>query len=229
MRSRVGSHATPLDAIRSGGLVPLYSSADPDELYRLAELIVGAGIPVMEVTLRAAGVLDAFGELVARVEKDGLPLLVGAGTVLDTASADTAISAGAQFIFSPVVDPEVAVRCREQGVAWIPGCATPTEIHTAMALECAAVKLFPADAIGGPGFLRSVVAVFPDIKAIPSGGVVADPGLLGAWFEAGAVAVAMGSGLFPAEAIAAGDWSDVQRRLDEAVAAVTAAREGMGV
>ena len=229
MRSRVGPHSTPLDAIRSGGLVPLYSSADPQELYRLAELIVGAGIPVMEVTLRTAGVLEAFGELVARVEEDGLPLLVGAGTVLDRASTDTAISAGAQFIFSPVVDPEVAARCREQGVAWIPGCATPTEIHTAMALECAGVKLFPADAIGGPGFLRSVTAVFPDIKPIPSGGVVSDPDVLRDWLEAGAVAVAMGSGLFPRQAIATGDWSEVQRNLDEAVAAVAEAREGMGV
>lgn len=229
MRSRVGPHTTPLDAIRSGGLVPLYSSADPGELYRLAELIAAAGIPVMEVTLRVSGALEALGELAARIEEDGLPLLVGAGTVLDPATVDTAISVGAQFIFSPVVDPEVAARCREQGVAWIPGCATPTEIHTAMALECAAVKLFPADTIGGPGFLRSVTAVLPDIKSIPSGGVVSEPGLLRAWFEAGAVAVAMGSALFPGEAIAAGEWSEVQRRLDGAAAAVAAAREGMGV
>lgn len=215
----------PVDLMRSGGLVPLYASDDSDRLFRLAELIVEAGIPVMEVTLRVPGALEALGRLIGRIEQEGLPLLAGAGTVLSGADTDRAVQAGAGFVFSPIVDPEVAARCRAAGVAWIPGCATPTEVHTAMAHGCSAVKLFPADAIGGPGFLRAVRAVLPAVEAIPSGGVSPDPDALEAWFRAGATAVAMGSRLFPPEAIAAGEWSEVKRRLDTAVSAVTVARE----
>ena len=214
-----------MDAIRSGGLVPLYSSPDPDILYRAAQATVEAGIPVMEVTLRAPGVIDALAQLIARVEADSLPLMVGVGTVLDDGEAKAAIGSGARFIFSPVVSPEVAERCRAEGVAWIPGCATPTEIHTAMELGCSSVKLFPADAIGGPGFLRSVRSVIPTVEAIPSGGVVPEADALEAWFRAGAVAVAVGSWLFPGGAIIGDDWSDVRRRLASAESAVALARE----
>ncbi len=214
-----------LDAIRSGGLVPLYSSPDVDDLYRVAEALVSAGIFVMEVTLRAPGTLEALGPLVQRVASGGLPLMVGAGTVLDAAAAEAAIRAGARFIFSPIVDPAVAARCRADEIAWIPGCATPTEVHTAMTLGCVAVKLFPADAIGGPGFLRSIRSVFPGVRAIPSGGIGPAPDVIEAWFRAGAIAVAMGSELFPGRTATGDDPTELQRRLASAVSAVAAARE----
>ena len=213
-----------LDVIRSGGLVPLYSSPDAGDLYRVAEALAAAGISVMEVTLRAPGTLEALGPLVQRVASGGLPLMVGAGTVLDAAAAEVAIRAGARFIVSPIVHPEVAARCRANQVAWIPGCATPTEVHTAMTLGCTAVKLFPADAIGGPGFLRSIRSVFPDVRAIPSGGIGPDPDAIEAWFRAGAIAVAMGSQLFPGPATG-DDPTELQRRLASAVSAVAVARE----
>lgn len=231
MTSGPSRHATPrhdaLDAMRSAGLVPLYSSPDPDVLYRAAQVIVEAGIPVMEVTLRAPGVVGALAQVIARVGAESLPLLVGAGTVLDVSEAEAAIGAGASFVFSPVVSPDVAALCQAEGVAWIPGCATPTEIHTAMELGCSAIKLFPADTIGGPGFLRSVRSVFPSVEAIPSGGVVPEADVLETWFRAGAVAVAIGSWLFPDRAIVEADWSEVRRRLDSAVSAVAVARARM--
>lgn len=222
-RQAGGGHPV-LRAIEEVGLVPLISSTRHDDLVRAAEIIVEAGLTVMEVTLRAPGALDALGRLIARVDRAGLPLSVGAGTVLDADAARAAAGLGASFVFSPVVGVEVGETCLEHDVAWFPGCATPTEIHTALDLGCDAVKLFPADAIGGPGFLRSVRSVFPELAAIPSGGIGPSADELTAWFRAGASAVGMGSSLFPADAVAAQEWDEVKRRLGSAVSAVRQAR-----
>lgn len=224
----VGSREV-VDAMRTGGLVPLYSSPDPDILFRAAQVTVAAGLPVMEVTLRAPGVIEALAEVIARVEADSLPLLVGAGTVLDNKATKAVIEAGVRFIFAPIMVSEVAERCRAEGVAWIPGCATPTEIHTAMGLGCSAVKLFPADTIGGPRFLKSVRSVMPAVEAIPSGGVVPEVDALEQWFGAGAAAVAIGSWLFPDGEKIGADWSAVARRLESAVSSVAEARQRLAL
>lgn len=213
-----------LVSIRESGLVPLMSSADPDILWQAAEAIVGAGVSVMEIVFRTPGAARAFARLIERAQAAELPLTIGAGTVLDVASADAAIEAGARFVFSPALSAEVGERCETAGVAWFPGCATPTEVNTALELGCDAVKLFPADALGGPGFLRSLRSVFPELSAIPSGGISPTDEELRAWFGAGAVAVGVGSWLFPSAAIAAHDWSEVRRRLTVASAAATSAR-----
>ena len=217
-------HPALASAVTSG-VVPLLASSDADVLWQAANAIVGAGLHVMEVALRGPGVLAALGGLVARIERDGLPLTVGAGTVLDAVSASAAIDAGARFVFSPILTPEVGVRCRSEDVAWFPGCATPTEVHTALELGCEAVKLFPVDLLGGPPFLRALRSVFGDFAAIPSGGIDPQPEALVEWFGAGAVAVGAGSSLFPRETIEAGDWDGIGRRLAAAARAVTLARD----
>lgn len=204
--------------------MPLLTSSDPDVLWQAANAIVEAGLEVMEVALRESGVLPALGELIERVEQSGLPLTVGAGTVLDVESAAAAADAGARFVFSPVLTPAVGSLCLSADVAWFPGCATPTEVHTALELGCDAVKLFPADLIGGARFLRSLRSVFGDLTAIPSGGVDPKSDDLGEWFDAGAVAVGAGSSLFPGGALAAGDWDEIGRRLTSAAEAVASAR-----
>ncbi len=221
----VGDHPHPaLVAVGESGVVPLMSSADPEVLWRAANAIVDSGLAVMEVVFRSRGAEEALAELVARAESARLPLTIGAGTVLDVAAADAAIAAGAQFVFAPTLSPAVGERCRAGGVAWFPGCATPTEVQTALEHGCDAVKLFPADTLGGPGFLRSLRSVFGSVQAIPSGGVVPDTDELRAWFAQGAVAVGVGSWLFPSGSIASGDWDEVGRRLAAASAAVASAR-----
>lgn len=219
-----GSKHPSVVAIEKAGLVPLVSSTDPDDLWRAAEAVFEAGLTVLEVTLRAPGALDALGLLVDRVDRAGLSLSIGAGTVLEPATAEAAIGLGARFVFSPVLGPEVGETCLEHDVAWFPGCASPTEIHTALDLGCDAVKLFPADAIGGPAFLRSVRSVFPELPAIPSGGIGPSSDEISAWYRAGAIAVGMGSSLFPVDAVAADDWEEVKRRLGSAVSAIREAR-----
>ena len=214
-----------LASVVKSGVVPLLASSDAHVLWQGANAIVDAGILVMEVALREPGVLPALAELIVQVEKSDLPLTVGAGTVLDVASAEAAIDCGAKFVFSPVLSPDVGARCLSTEVAWFPGCATPTEVHTALELGCDAVKLFPVDLLGGPPFLRALKSVFGGFAAIPSGGIDPQPEALAEWFGAGAVAVGAGSSLFPHDAIAAGDWDGVGRRLAAAARAVTLTRD----
>lgn len=221
----VPSINTVLESIERSGVVPLLASSDFDVLWQAGNAVVEAGFEVMEVALREPGVLPALGRLIERVEQSALPLTVGAGTVLDVESAATAADAGARFMFSPVLTPGVGALCLSAHVAWFPGCATPTEVHTALELGCNAVKLFPSDLIGGPRFLRALRSVFGDLPAIPSGGIDPQSDDLGAWFDAGAVAVGAGSSLFPAGALAAGDWDGIGRRLAAARRAVTRARD----
>lgn len=217
-----------LAAARESGIVPLMSSADPDVLWRAAEAIVEAGLGIMEVVFRAPGTARALARVIERAQEAGLPLTIGAGTVLSVTAADAAIGAGARFVFSPALSGEVGSRCIAAGVAWFPGCATPTEVHTALELGCDAVKLFPADALGGPGFVRSLRSVFPAMNPIPSGGIVPTEEELRAWFRAGAVAVGVGSWLFPSDAAGSHDWSEVSRRLATASTAVSSARVEAG-
>ncbi len=216
-------HAALVSVERSG-VVPLLTSSDPDVLWKAANAIVDAGLEVMEIALREDGVLEALGQLIRRIDDSGLPLTVGAGTVLDVPSAAAAIDAGARFVFSPVLTPDVGAWCLAREVAWFPGCATPTEVNTALELGCDAVKLFPSDLLGGPQFLRALTSVFGDFPAIPSGGIDPRAGDVEAWFGAGAVAVGAGSSLFPRAALAAGDWDEIGRRLASAAQAVAAAR-----
>lgn len=212
-----------LELFRSDGIVPLFGSGDPDEVARAADAVAEAGLATLEVTLRAPGALDALGRVAARVERPGRTVVVGAGTVLDPEVADAAIDAGARFVFSPTVSAAIAERCRRRGVPYLPGCATPTEIHEALRLGCDTVKLFPATTIGGPAFLQAVRPVFPGVRAIPTGGVVPEVEVLRAWYGAGADAVGLGSWLFPS-AVDGTDWERARARLRTAVASVAAAR-----
>lgn len=225
MTSTVSFPHPAVEAIQKSGVVPLLASSDPEVLWRAANAIVESGFNVLEVALRGRGVLDALEKMVERVDADGLPLTIGAGTVLDGATAAAAVDVGARFVFSPVLTPAVGATCRSADAAWFPGCATPTEVQTALELGCDAVKLFPADLIGGPRFLRALRSVFGGVQAIPSGGIDPRPGHLDEWFDAGAVAVGAGSSLFPSSALASSDWVEIRRRLDAASAAVAATRE----
>lgn len=214
------TNGDPIVAMDRDGLVVLFSSGDADELYAVARALVDCGLSTFEVTLRAHGSLEALKKLLTRARSEDLPLAIGAGTVLERSQGRAAIEAGARFLFSPVLSEELVQLADESGVPYIPGCATPSEAHRALDLGCDTVKLFPADTIGGPRFVRSLLSVLPQLRCIPSGGIGPDVGALEEWFRSGAKAVAMGSSLFPG-----GDLSGLAQRLDDAVTAVATGRD----
>lgn len=167
------------------------------------------GLELVEVTLTTPGGTEAISEL-------GRSGLVGAGTVLDVADAERAIEAGARFIVSPHSDARIVALCKEAGVWVSQGGATPTEllaIHR-MGADCA--KVFPAEALGGPRFLKLVRDPLPFLQLMPTGGV--DESNLQAYLAAGAAAVGVATCLFDKQAIANRDAEAIAQRASELLA-----------
>jgi 2-dehydro-3-deoxyphosphogluconate aldolase/(4S)-4-hydroxy-2-oxoglutarate aldolase len=169
----------------------------------LASALNDAGIRAIEFTFTIPDVLA----VIERVSASGA--LAGAGTVTDVAQAEAAIEAGARFIVSPVLVPEIVAPCRDRGVPVILAGFTPTEVAAAMRAGADAVKLFPAS-VGGPRYVKDLRGPFPDAQLIPSGGV--DERNARGFLDAGAVAVFAGSGLVPADEAATGDHEAIGRR-----------------
>lgn len=173
-------------AIMDGRVIPVARGLDS----RSAQVMVGAlqagGIDVIEITVEGAGGLEA----IASVSTGDT--LVGAGTVVTTSAAARAVDSGASFLVTPHFDEELLAWATARAVPLIPGAFTPTEIAAAWAHRPPAVKLFPAS-LGGPEYVRSLLAPYPDLVLIPTGGVDADNAA--AFLSAGATAVGVGSWL----------------------------------
>jgi len=208
--------STPLQRIEEVGVVPIIRAPSPDHALRIAEALIEAEMPILEVTFTVPGAAEVIRRL-----RVGYPaLLVGAGTVLDGPTARAAICEGAQFLVSVTAPPDVMSLGPQHGAPVIPGAYTPTEILAALAMGAQVVKLFPAE-LGGPGYLRALRGPLPSLRAFPTGGVSADN--VGEWFAAGAVAVGVGSVLIR-DAAATGDHEGLRRRARELMEAVRAAR-----
>jgi 2-dehydro-3-deoxyphosphogluconate aldolase/(4S)-4-hydroxy-2-oxoglutarate aldolase len=175
--------------IRQAGVIAIIRAKAPDDLIAAVEAIKEGGLNIIEVTLTTP---DALSFIAKAAGHFGDQVLLGAGTVLDPQTARAAISAGAEFIVSPTLNFETIQLCRRYSKTVIPGCFTPSEILTAWEMGADFVKLFPAS-VGGPEYVRAVLAPLPQVALIPTGGVTVET--IGPFLEAGAVAVAAGSSL----------------------------------
>ena len=171
-----------------------------EEVEKLVPASVEGGLCNIEVTMNTAGATDLIR---FTVEAMGARGNVGAGTVTTLQALDEALRAGASFIVTPAVVPDVIQECVKRGVPVMPGAMTPTEILTAWRLGATMVKVFPADQLG-PGHLKAVKAPFPEIPLMPTGGVTVET--LPAFKKAGADAVGVGGPLFDPKQVAAGNW-----------------------
>lgn len=156
------------EKIAAIGVVPVIKLNHPErDAAPLAKALCAGGLPVAEVTFRAAGAAKAIS-----IMKETCPeMLVGAGTVLTTAQIEEARAAGAAFIVSPGFSPRLAETCREQGLPYFPGCTTPTEYQMALEFDLEVLKFFPAEQSGGLAKIKSMSAPFPMFKIMPTGGI----------------------------------------------------------
>lgn len=219
----MSSRSENLASIKACGVVAVLRADRPDALVQVAKAIGRGGIGAVEITMTTPGALDVIGECANRL---GDEILLGAGTVLDPETARAAILAGAEYIVTPTLNPDVITLCRRYDKVIIPGALTPTEILTAW--ECGAdiVKVFPATAVG-PRYFKDVRAPLPQIDLMPTGGVDLDNA--GDFIRAGACAVAVGGNLVDKAAVAAGEWhvlTDTARQYVEVVR--NARQEGGG-
>jgi len=179
---------------------------------------IRGGMRIVELTLTTPGALRIIADLAARDA-----LTVGAGTVLRPAQARAAVDAGARFLVSPIMDPELIALARDLGVPILPGVHTPTEMIAAHRAGAPLLKLFPAPA-GGPVWLRSALAPLPFLRVVPTNGVDLDNAA--AWLRAGAFAVGMTTALFEPAALAARDLLGIESRARALVRAVGAVERG---
>jgi 2-dehydro-3-deoxyphosphogluconate aldolase/(4S)-4-hydroxy-2-oxoglutarate aldolase len=181
---------------------------------RLAEALLRAGIRCQEFTLDSEGALDAL----ASAAQVGA--VVGAGTVLNAEQAEAAIAAGARFLVSPVLEPSVLRVASGSGVPAIPGAMTPTEVRQADRLGAAAVKLFSAR-VFPPRYISDLLAVFPGVRLIPSGGL--NESNSKAYLRAGAHAISSGTTTIPPSAIREGHFSEIESRARQLIAGIRGA------
>jgi 2-dehydro-3-deoxyphosphogluconate aldolase/(4S)-4-hydroxy-2-oxoglutarate aldolase len=181
--------------IREIGILPaIRVHSAPDALFAAGQMFKW-GIPVVELTMTIPGAVEVIAELARTIPE----LIVGAGTVLDLKTAHACIEAGAAFITSPGLNHGIVEYTVRQNVVAIPGALTPTEVMLAHDAGADLIKLFPCSAVGGPAYIRSLRAPFPDVSFIASGGV--DQVTATEFIRAGAIALGIRGELIPPAAI----------------------------
>ena len=190
--------AEVLKSLREIGLVPVLRAESEEQALALAAAIAAGGVTVLEVTMTVPGAI----RVMRRLAEERPDILIGAGTVLDAETARMCILEGAQFVVSPALKIPTIEMCHRYGVAVLPGALTPTEIVTAWEAGADVVKIFPASALGGAKYLKSVKAPLPQVEMIPTGGV--SLATAAEFLEAGAFALGVGADLVDLKAIAKG-------------------------
>ena len=207
--------------VQSIGVVPVIKLNNPDrDAVPLAKALIDGGVPVAEVTFRAAGAAKAI-----KAMHDAYPeMLVGAGTVLTTDQVDEARAAGAQFIVTPGMDPEIVAYCKKVGVQIFPGCTTPTDYHTAYKFGLEVLKFFPAEQSGGIAKIKAMSAPFPMFKVMPTGGISLKN--LADYAKNPVIAACGGSYMVTADLIEGGKWDEITDLCKKSVEIVKEARNG---
>ncbi len=202
------------------GVVPVIKLNHPTrDAAPLAKALIAGGVPVAEVTFRAAGAADAI-----RIMSENFPeMLVGAGTVLTTKQVDEALAAGAKFIVTPGLDPDIVRYCQEKGVTIFPGCTTPTDYHTAYKLGLEVLKFFPAEQSGGLAKIKAMSAPFPMFKVMPTGGISLKN--LADYAASPVICACGGSYMVTADLIENGEWDKITKLCEKSVEIVKEARE----
>jgi 2-dehydro-3-deoxyphosphogluconate aldolase / (4S)-4-hydroxy-2-oxoglutarate aldolase len=211
---------TLLDQLRKSRALAVVRADSIADAAELGHALAAGGIEILELTFTTPSVLTH----VARAAEAGIT--VGVGTVLTADQAFAAVDAGATFLVSPGLRPEVATVALAAGIPVFLGAFTPTEVAAAVDLGSTAVKIFPAGRLG-PGYLRDLHGPYPGLPLLPSGGVTQENAA--AFLRAGATAVCAGSGVVPAAAVAAGEWATITARATAFIQTFTHALDEDGV
>lgn len=205
------------------GIVPVVRATSADEATEAIKAIRAGGINIFEITMTVPGAVRLIEKL---AEEFGHSALIGAGTVLTPEQALDCINAGAQFVISPALNFETIAMCQKHEITIMPGALTPTEIVAAWNAGADFVKVFPAGALGGASYIKSLKAPLPNIKIIPTGGVslktAAD------FIQAGASALGVGADLVDLQALRQGNENIITDRARQFIEIVKTAREDMG-
>lgn len=214
-----------LRAIIQTGMVPVYYNSDIKVAKQVVRACYKGGVRVFEFTNRGDFAHEVFGELVKYAERECPELILGAGSVVDAATAALFIQLGANFIVGPLFNPEIAKVCNRRLIPYVPGCGSVSEIGFAQEAGCDLCKIFPAGNVGGPSFVKNIKAPMPWILLMATGAVEPTEENLAAWFKAGVTCVGMGSKLFPKEVITSDDWQAITELCRHALSIIKKQRD----
>lgn len=214
-----------LNTMIETGMVPVFYHADVEVAAEVIKACAEGGAHCFEFTNRGDQAHEVFRELVNRFKRDDRVIL-GAGSIIDPATAALYIQLGANFIVGPGLNPEVAKLCNRRKVAYSPGCGSVSEISTAEELGVEICKIFPGASVGGPAFVKDVLGPLPWSRLMPTGGVDTTEESISSWFKAGVACVGMGSKLFPKETLDSGNFVQITENVKQVIGWIQKARSG---
>lgn len=214
-----------LTAISETGMVPVFYSSDLQIAKNVVKACYDGGVKAFEFTNRGDFAHEIFGELVKYASKECPGMILGAGSIVDAGTASLYIQLGANFIVGPLFNPDIAKVCNRRCIPYSPGCGSVSEIGFAQEAGCDLCKVFPAGNVGGPSFVKNILAPMPWSMIMVTGSVDPSEENLTSWFKAGVTCVGMGSKLFPKDAVASGDWERISQLCREALGYIEAARK----
>ena len=205
------THTDIVSRLTNPGIIAVIRTERADDVLHVCEALLAGGVSALEITLTVPDALKLISEAGRRF---GARAVVGAGSVLNAGAGRAALDAGAEFVVSPIVRPEIAAVARAAGRPVMLGAYTPSEAQAAHEAGADFVKLFPADTLG-PGYIKSLRAPMPHLRIVPTGGVnlenAAD------FFAAGCAALGLGSSLLPGNVIREKNWNELTRLAAEYV------------
>jgi 2-dehydro-3-deoxyphosphogluconate aldolase / (4S)-4-hydroxy-2-oxoglutarate aldolase len=204
-----------LNRIVEVGLVPVFYHGDLEVASQVVAACAGGGVTVFEFTNRGDHAIDVFQALARQAAQQAPALILGAGSIVDEATAALFLAHGANFIVGPSFNERVARFCNRRKIAYLPGCATATEIATAEEAGVEIVKLFPCELVGGPEFVKALLGPCPWTRIMPTGIREVTKAGLAEWFKAGIVAAGIGRELLKKEFLEQRDYPAITRRAAE--------------
>jgi 2-dehydro-3-deoxyphosphogluconate aldolase/(4S)-4-hydroxy-2-oxoglutarate aldolase len=198
-----------LQAMIESGLVPVFYHDDAATARNVAKAVAAGGARVLEFTNRGDSALLVFTDLLRWCEKEIPGLILGVGSVMEPETAALYINHGANFVVGPVFNADIARLCNRRKIPYCPGCGSASEISRAEEHGVEICKIFPGAEVGGPNFVKSILAPMPWTLIMPAGGVDATKESIEEWFRAGAACVGIGSNLISKERLAAGDFAAI--------------------
>ncbi len=212
------------NSIIDNGVVPLFYDDDAELVIEVVKALTDGGARVVEITNRGDRAMQVFQSAMDYVRENHLPIILGVGSVVDPGTASVFMNMGANFVVSPVNNPEVARTCNRRKTAYIPGCGSVDEISFAEELGAEIVKVFPGPSVGGPQFVKDLLGPLPWTNVMPTGGVDVTVESITAWFKAGVCAIGMGSRLITKDLLTQRDFAKISQQVEFSLRTIRAVR-----
>jgi len=217
-----------LAAMMDQSIIPVFYDPDVEVCRSVIQACANGGAKCVEFTNRGDFAAHVFLEVTRHFAGADPSVIMGVGSIVDAPTAAIYIANGARFVVGPLLNAEVARLCNRRGIPYSPGCGSATEIGAAQELGCEIVKVFPGASVGGPEFVRSVMAPMPWTRIMPTGGVEPTEDSLRKWFGAGIVACGVGSNLVTRELLKAKDYAGIEAKVRDAIALTQRIKRELG-